>query len=472
MISNQGPSDFSVTSRKDVTLDWLATRFNVAQFVSFAPSSDGPSQTYSRVVGYEANHVFASLDQIIEILLHSSGENALNVRSFTPEDPQSREFIYGLRNAAEIKAALLRLSSGGLFTILNETIDVSDGGVSGVAMGDLVEFAPDATPRAVEEAGFASMSLRWAESVLSAVYGFDPKLMPSHDGRLEFSIHPKRRGWRQEHITYWEYGPLAAVSHSPAPSWPNDFSRMIGDKAFGLLVAHIIGLPVPSTTVIGRRVAPFTFGTDTGSYERWIRTSPNEQAPGKFTTAYGWTDPFRLLQMEDPTNSVVSSVLSQQAVPAQWSGASLEGQQGQIISEGVKGSGDQFMLGNMTQQPIPTTVDRAISAAHARLNAVLGPTRFEWAFDGTRLWILQLHRGASASEGSVIVPGDAERWIEFEVSQGLEALRNCVSSMTENSGLVLVGEVGLTSHIADVARKAGLPTRIRNQQPSNTSSSE
>ena len=34
--------------------------------------------------------------------------------------------------------------------------------------------------------------------------------------------------------------------------WPNDFSRFLGDKTFGLLVADAINLPVPCTIAFGR----------------------------------------------------------------------------------------------------------------------------------------------------------------------------------------------------------------------------
>jgi glutathione synthase/RimK-type ligase-like ATP-grasp enzyme len=54
--------------------------------------------------------------------------------------------------------------------------------------------------------------------------------------------------------------------------WPNRFSSILGDKAYGLLMANLAGVPVPRTLVIGRRIAPFTFGDVTGSFEFWTRT--------------------------------------------------------------------------------------------------------------------------------------------------------------------------------------------------------
>jgi hypothetical protein len=98
-------------------------------------------------------------------------------------------------------------------------------------------------------------------------------------------------------------------------SWPNNFSRFIGDKAFGLLVANEFGALVPKSTLLARNVAPFTFGKETGLSEIWFRTCPSEKTPGKYPTYFGWADPFKTLSDED-TASNVTSVLSQHSVEA------------------------------------------------------------------------------------------------------------------------------------------------------------
>ena len=113
-------------------------------------------------------------------------------------------------------------------------------------------------------------------------------------------------------------------------TWPNRFSRLLGDKAFGLLVADLLGLPVPATTVVGRRVAPFGFGRPTGGGERWLRTCPAEPVPGRFMTQRGWRDPFALLAAEDPSGTDLVAVLAQEGVRARWSGA----------NEGIEVAGD------------------------------------------------------------------------------------------------------------------------------------
>ncbi|MGO8465015.1 hypothetical protein AB9F45_10720 [Rhizobium leguminosarum] len=463
MVSNHGKERYvglTGVFRKDETLDRLANDFNVAQFVSFAPSAAGPTQQYCRLAGLTPNCTFSSPNQAIEALFERSADGTVNVRSFSAEHAQSREFLYALKSTEEAVQAVQRMTSEGAFTIVNETIDVADGGVSGVAMGDIVEFRPDSTPRGVEKPGFAALSLDWAARLFQIVYGIEVSLEKARGGRLEFSLHPRRRGWKHTHMIFWEYGQEASLARTVEPTWPNDFSRMVGDKVYGLMIAHLAEAPVPKTTIIGRRVAPFSFGTDTGSAERWIRTSPIEQVPGKFTTSFGWQDPFLLVQNEDPTGKALASILSQQGVPAQWSGAALETAEGDLVIEGVKGSGEGFMLGTNEPQSIPELVKEAVRSLRRRLRETLGAVRFEWVFDGEKAWVVQLHRGASVSQGNVIVPGDAEKWVTFHVPDGLEALRQLLASFETHTGITLDRPIGLTSHLADVIRKAGIPARV------------
>ncbi|WP_245500621.1 hypothetical protein [Rhizobium sp. BK251] len=446
--------------RKDYKLDRLAERFNVAQFVSFAPSFGEPLLQYSRLVHFPPNSSFDSLEDALRALFERSAEGTVNIRSFSEVQSQSREFLYALRTVEDAAQAIRRLSSEGAFTIANETIDVSDGGVSGVAMGGLVEFRPDSTPRGVERPGFATLPTVWATKLFKTVYGFDPGLEESEKARIEFSLHPRPRGWRQTNVILWEYGKVDHFDRTAHVAWPNDFSQMIGDKVFGLLIAELAGLPVPRTVVIPRRVAPFSFGMETGSAEQWIRTSPIVQVPGKFTTARGWQDPFKLVQTEDPEGVALASVIAQHSVIADYSGAVIESSEGELIIEGTRGSGEGFMLGSVVPQQLPVAVIDAVRAAHASLQQVLGSVRFEWVFDGSKAWVVQLHVGISQSSGLTLVPGEPDDWVTFDVTSGLEALRQLVASLPTNMGIKLIGNVGRTSHIADVVRKANIPTRL------------
>jgi hypothetical protein len=444
---------------KDEVLNRLAESANVAQFVAFRPSADRtPVQSYCRIAGYGPNEVFSSTEAAIATLLAASPERAINIRSYEPGNPRSREFIYALTDVQKAGEALTRLTRDGLHTILNETVDVRDGGVSGVVQGNTVEFAPDDTPRCVEKPGVAAMDYDTAMTMLEVVYGFRPDIVRSPD-RIEFSIHPRRRGTRNGHTLIWELESDASEPPPPVMNWPNHFSRHIGDKAYGLLVAFLLGYRVPRTLVINRRVAPFSFGSPTGSIERWLRTCPKEPVPGHFTTTYGWADPFQLIAREDPDGVQIASVLSQDAVEPDYSGASVSGPDA-IIVEGRSGPGDAYMLGSLPPEALPEQVTKDIEDCYNSLSDKLGPVRFEWVHNKDGVWLVQLHLGATGTSGGIIVPGEPTVWIDFDVSNGLEKLRELVSSLSSDTGLRLVGQVGTTSHIADVVRRAGIPIRL------------
>ncbi|WP_200909840.1 MULTISPECIES: hypothetical protein [unclassified Sphingomonas] len=426
--------------------------------MSYVPVKGGLEQSFCRVAGFEPNAAFDSVASAAQALLDRSVDGAVNVRSYTPDSPRSREFVYGLTTSDAVVENVSRLAADGLFIIINETVDIQDGGVSGVVQNGIIEFAPDDTPRCVEKPGVASLPFDLGLTLLQRVYGFTPEVAPA--GRTEFSIHPRPRGWRQTHTLLWEWEDLPPHDVAPGWRWPNRFSQHVGDKAFGLLMADLVGLPVPRTEVIARRVAPFVFGTPTGSAESWIRTCPRVQEPGLFTTHKGWLDPFRLLADEDPDGDRIASVLRQDAVPATHSGAAIIDANGEIVIEGLSGEGDLFMLGKRTPEALPDAVHTAVTAAQQRAMDVFGPVRLEWVYDGGTVWIVQLHLGATVSTQRVLVPGDRETWVAFEVRDGLEALRDTLAHFDPNQGLELHGDVGLTSHVADLVRKSGIPTRV------------
>lgn len=455
------PSVAAENLRKDKALVLLAERGgNVAQFVSFVPTPAGTLEVaHSRIAGLEADHLFPDAAAALDTLLERSPARSINLRSYTPDNPRSRTFLYGLTDAGAALEAAEGLARDGLYVIANETIDIHDGGVSGVVLGNMIEFAPDDTPRCVEKPGVASLPLAWGRSLLRTVYGFAPAL-EAGSGRLEFSIHPERRGWRQDHTLVWEYEDGEGSETKPAMQWPNRFSRLIGDKVFGLLIAHEAGLDVPWTTVVGRRVSPFSFGTRTGETEVWLRTCPTEPEPGRYSTFKGWRDPYRLLAEEDPDGDRIMSVLRQDAVPARYSGAAIVGGDGTLVVEGLAGEGDRLMLGEQLPEELPPTVRDAVVAVYAKAERVLGPVRFEWVHDGIRLWIVQLHVGATVSLPDALVPGDARSWVELDAQIPLPELRRRLAALAPGEGLRLVGVVNATSHIADLLRKSGVPTQI------------
>jgi hypothetical protein len=441
---------------KDTVLARLADVANIAQFVSFGPDL---KQRHARVRDYEVENPFGSVHAAAAALLNSAG--SVNVRSFEPGNAKSREFIYGLTNAQQVADEVGRLASLGLFTIINETIDVNDGGVSGVALGNLVEFAPGDTPRCVEKPGTLSLPRELALTLLEKVYGFTPDISHySTSERLEFSLHPIRRGVRHDHTIVWELEEVGSFETSAEISWPNKFSRFMGDKAFGLLLGDVLDLPVPATTVFGRFLPPFAFGKTTGSAETWIRTCPVEQDPGRYTTNRGWLDPFELLAREDPGGTKIASVLAQEGVNAEYSGSLIVQQDRDVKIEGVPGYGDDFMLGRSIGA-LPSFIKNSVLDLYHEAAKKLGPVRFEWVHDREIPWIVQLHKGPTASIGNTVYPGDPKVFHRFDVKEGIERLRELIQRIQNlDEGITIVGEVGITSHLGDLLRKAKIPSRI------------
>lgn len=443
---------------KDSILNDLAAQANVAQFVSFGPDL---AQRYAWIHGHPANQRFGTLEAALQAILAASPEGTVNIRSYEPANAKSREFLYGKRDLDVVVREVRRLAADGLFTVVNETVDVDDGGVSGVAFGEVLEFAPGDTPRCVEKPGTVALPRRLGLRLLETVYGFRPEFPERPELRVEFSLHPLRRGYRRGHTILWELEELGQPPTEAVISWPNHFSRLLGDKVFGLLIADAVGLRVPRALVVPRRLPPFRFGVATGSAETWIRTAPREQRPGLFTTRRGWLDPFRLLHEEDESGEAIASVLAQEGVDASFSGALLTQPGGEPLIEGVAGQGDEFMVGRRAPEALPEPLLQALHEVYVQAFAALGPVRFEWVADGLSVWIVQLHKGASVTMGRTIYPGAAPVFHPFQVADGIDALRRLIARVQgTGEGIVVLGQVGVTSHLGDLLRRARIPSRI------------
>src|SRR5690606_24105590 len=118
-------------------------------------------------------------------LLRTSPSESVNVRTFRPGSDKGNPFRYGLKDVASVIHAVVEFTRDGYYCIVNETIDIHDGGVSGVTLGGIAEFAPDDTPRAVEKEGAARMPVQTAHRILRSVYG-DGIQVPQHpNARIE-----------------------------------------------------------------------------------------------------------------------------------------------------------------------------------------------------------------------------------------------------------------------------------------------
>ena len=93
---------------KDSILDVLAQTCNVAEFVSFSPDL---RQRHAWIRGYPDNHLFSSPRTAIEAILERSSAQSVNIRSFDPENPKSREFIYGRTDPESVLKEVHRLAA-------------------------------------------------------------------------------------------------------------------------------------------------------------------------------------------------------------------------------------------------------------------------------------------------------------------------------------------------------------------------
>ncbi len=60
----------------------------------------------------------------------------------------------------------------------------------------------------------------------------------------------------------------------------------------------------------------------------------------------------------------------------------------------------------------------------------------------------------------ILVPGEAARWQSFNARDGLEALRAFLTTLPADVGVSIKGDIGLTSHLADLIRKSKRPARL------------
>jgi hypothetical protein len=446
---------------KDRAMDNMATvGCNVAMFASYGPDA---KMRFSRIRGYPSMTAFDTPLHAVNALL-SAGAPSVNIRTFTPDQPDGNPFFYGIADPTAAAAKVAEMLRDGYHVIINETVDVNDGGFSGVFYGDVCEFAPKDTPRCVEKGGTAMLPRDLAFALIREVYGFNLHLPYASSTRVEFSVHPGPVGYLGQRQLIWqaEEHPGADLPRPLAPQWPNRYSREVGDKAYGILLAHLRGFPVPKTAVFGRVVPPFQFGREVNADTlRWVRTCPRVQVPGKFTTKRGWMDPFDLMGREDPNGEHIAAILVQDGIASRWSGAALTTPDGHSLIEGQPGEGDEFMVGHKPNRELPNDVQCAVEDLWWRLNGTFGPVRFEWAYDGQMVWVLQLHVGKSTSYGNTIYPGTPERWVNFPIENGLEALRTLIEqAQGEGFGITLLGNVGITSHFGDVLRRGQVPSRL------------
>ena len=457
--------------KDEVMYNLVQRGVNVASFISFGP--DG-NQRFCCVRGISSDATFSDYESAVKALYGTGNIEHINVRTFLLEKPDGNPFFMGpssgFKDPAVAAECISKHIQQGYYVIINENIDPSDGGFSGVAMGDTVEFAACDIPRCVDkedEIPCASLSRSLTRRLIRKVYGFNLVFPFPSTWRIEFSVHPGPVGYFGEKMIIWqaEEMPALELQSAPLPVWPNRYSLHMGDKAFGLLMADLHDFPVPYTKVFGRVIPPFSFGTELYSGEgEWIRTCPRQQEPGLYTTSRGYTDPFALMQREDPYGDKIVAIIMQQGVRPGHSGAVITNSKGEAIVEGKAGRGDSFMTGSAAPiDQLPRDVSSAVTALWCELSRAFGTVRFEWVYDDQRkqAWIIQLHGGESESVGDIIYPGEATTWFDFRVPGDLEELRALSKkAKKEKAGIRLLGNIGITSHPADILRRDKVPSQL------------
>ena len=414
---------------------------NIARYVSIAPDMS------VRYVNIDADYVYkGNLKNCILDLIEASNSKSVNIRSFSIESMKGHSLVYGKQanEIDEIIDVIQKNCNGNKYSIINET------------------------PKCVEKPDICFLEKNMGMHLLKTVYGFEPECDFDENYRVEFSFHPHREGLRKSHTIIWEYEKFEDYEYDIKIKWPNKFSRFIGDKPFGLIIADYLGFNVPYTMVISRNVPPFSFGQETGLREKWIRTAPIVKEPGKYYTGDKWTDPFILMQKEElkGDNQInIASILSQSAVDAVYSGGAIIGEnQANDVIEGVAGKGDNFMVGADYLDLLP---DSVLLKLKVLLNEIrkyyylLGDVSIEWVFDGTKIWLVQLNQIKEKGLGTTIVAGEPAKYEKFYVEDGLEQLRSKIKAIKgRDIGIELIGDVGLTSHFGDVLRHANIPSFI------------
>lgn len=451
---------------KDEGLEELASGGNnVAQFVSFAP--DG-SIRFARLQG-DPDISGLHRMEILSLLLEKSPAGTVNVRSFDPHSPKGDPLAYGLSTVDAVNAEISGRLFDGKHVIVNETIDINDGGVSGVSLGNLVEFAPHDTPKCVEKEGTCSLTRQSARHILGTIYGIPMDRIASPRGipwtwgtelRVEFSTHLAPCGYLGERYLIWEVEEIPEEKVTPAvdeiTQWSNRFSRMLGDKAFGMLFASALaaGLNIPQTTVVSKEVPPFTFGRNVPGGKLWTRTCPVVRTPGKFPTEPRFTDPFAMMaecDREEPGS--VASIIFCHGVPAKWSGSAIwQGEE--IVIEGASGEGEDFMSGAALES-LPGDVITLVQREMEKIAQHVGPCDIEWVIDqGDEVWVVQMHRPKGVAKRQ-----ELQEPLEYDPRDGLDALRELVTRAGDR-GIRVTRPVGVTSHVGDILRESGVPWEI------------
>ena len=96
---------------------------------------------------------------------------------------------------------------------------------------------------------------------------------------------------------------------------------------------------------------------------------------------------------------------------------------------------------------------------HAR--GALGPVRMEWVDDGRETWVSRCTPGRRRPRDVTSTKDKHAFYHTFDVRDGLSRLYQLIEDIRNTGdGIVLRGNIGVTSHMGDALRKARIPSRI------------
>ena len=442
---------------------------NVAQFVSF--DDKGKVEYYSlKEDVWEPDYRNKAL--LLNNLLKYATYGKVNIRTYKLDDNMSHPFIQNLSTIDEIYSYLEKFKEQKLYTIVSETVVTNDGGVSGIMDSDIVEFAPGITPRDIENLSsieIAKLPREMGCAILECIYG--TTLAPfkyEKNKRIEFSTHPKPIGSSNNNKLFWQIDKSTAHIDAPDICWPNSFSKMIGDKTYGLMVAYFLGFNVPCTTVYNKndRVPNFTFGRYTKSKKVWTRSCPSESQPGKYPTFPKYVKSSKFFKLCGDYPDMVACI-HQDEVNAKYSGGMIIDRDYNVWIDGVKGFGDHFMMGDVNNTiQLPDKIYKLVKVVGLELSRKINNSiKVEWVVDhNNEFWVLQLRVDDSVKACSTIV--DVEcfgNYVEYDPlgDTGLIKLRKLVDDIKDTGdGIVVKRKIGITSHVADILRKNKIPSYV------------
>jgi hypothetical protein len=473
-------SQFSLskTILRDARMELIASKHNIAPFISL---DDRLRVRYARMRPPQRTVSGAQAPNALSELFAKSQSGQVNLRFFAPGQSTGAILESGFRTVDEALRVISQKKIIGGYVIASESIDLHDGGVAGVLSGDIIEFLQGVTPRFVDQCSefdFPQMMRNVGVPFLRSIYGPDIEFdafLPSN--RVEFSTHPVNTGTHCKKLVIWDYYNTSVPTiQNIIPFWPNRLSEWLGDKLYGELLAWCMGFKVPRTKAylhprlwssergpIVQWVPPdgISFGEVTGNEDIWVRTAPRIPQPGLFPTFNYWRDPIELMLSIDPDGKEIGSCLVQQNVRALYSGSGYCNEDN-VLVEGVAGSGEGYMLGEKSPEPLPELVANRVVGLGKRVFRSFGPSRFEWAFDGDDDWLLQLNPHIETRSYAIGYEQPGISYLEYDPCRGISQLEMLIKiAQKQGQGILLARPVGLTSHVCEILNHHKVPYAVR-----------